>query len=812
MRCAARLGKGLAQNQQCQSLGVNAGGGASAASFFGSAIVNRGTHRGFMHVGHHASSRLLARTVGPSGVVLGSLRVQARSLTADAAEAEYTVEKSSLDELTRLTSEGEGGGVQVELKVEDIESAVKDVPPIKRLDDGTALAPLSDFDLHPDTMRGLSKRGITSLFPIQAETYKLVKAGHDVLARAKTGTGKTLAFTLPSVDKILSARDRGENKAGIGRRSPSMIVLTPTRELAIQVEKEISATTPTLKTMVMYGGTPYDTQVRALVTGVDIVVGTPGRVIDFLTNRGNTLDLRNVTHCVLDEADQMLKVGFQEAVEEIMEYLPGGVNSPSDNRPQTLLFSATSPPWIRMLSKKYLTNHKTVDLVGTDKQKLPDGVNHVAILVSRQEKARVLVDLVQVYRSQHSIIFTETKRDADRLGEDIRKHNVEGVGVLHGDVPQNRREDILNAFRRGDTKILVATDVAARGLDIDHVDLVVHYETPSDAETFIHRSGRTGRAGRKGTSILMIDPRYRHALSNISRQTGAKFDVRQPPDSLEILESTFGRHVQLFESVDERIIDKFFKKKALEMVAEGDPIDFLARALAVSTGYTKMPKSRGLITHLSNYQTVEIAKPDGNQLSKYELLSLVKPLEHGRVFQHPDVNISLRRSVAKTSMVADVQEFNIPRIMKSLDGVLVVREIASRDELPDLEPDPRDNAKNINGGSGDAWGSMSQGARRGRGGYSSRRGGSSYGDRGSYGGRGAYGGRGSYGSRGESGYRGGGGGGGGADRPYVSKNRRGYASEGGSRNGGGGGRSGWSEGGGDRARKSGAREWGESNR
>ncbi|PNT62343.1 hypothetical protein BRADI_4g02000v3 [Brachypodium distachyon] len=352
----------------------------------------------------------------------------------------------------------------------------------------------------------LAARGITRLFPIQRAVLEPAMQGQDMIGRAKTGTGKTLAFGIPILDAIIK-----HNKKHQPGRFPLAICLAPTRELAKQVDKEFVDSSP-LKTLCVYGGTPIQHQIRELQYGVDIVVGTPGRVIDLL-KRG-ALNLSMVQFVVLDEADQMLSVGFDEAVEEILQSVPV--------KRQTLMFSATMPTWIRKLTQKYLKNPATVDLVGEDDQKLAEGISLLSIATENHAKPAVLAQLIQDHgKGGKCIVFTQTKRDADRLaftmGRSIQ------CQPLHGDISQVQRERTLAGFRDGRFSTLIATDVAARGLDIPNVDLVIHYELPNSSEIFVHRSGRTGRAGKKGTAIVMHSYQQSRSVRGIEQDVGGKF-------------------------------------------------------------------------------------------------------------------------------------------------------------------------------------------------------------------------------------------------------------------------------------------------
>ncbi|CAM8983803.1 unnamed protein product [Rhodiola kirilowii] len=383
-------------------------------------------------------------------------------------------------------------------------------------------------------VESLEQRGITQLFPIQRAVLIPALEGRDIIARAKTGTGKTLAFGIPIL-KQLAEDDEGRSHQRQSGRFPRVLVLAPTRELARQVEKEIKDSAPYLKTVCVYGGVPYSTQQSALRSGVDVVVGTPGRLIDLI--KGNSLQLGEVQFLVLDEADQMLAVGFEEDVELILERLP--------SKRQSMLFSATMPAWVNKLARKYLDKPLTIDLVGDRDEKLAEGIKLYAIpTASSNSKRSILSDLIMVYaKGKKTIVFTQTKRDADEVSMALA-HSIASE-PLHGDITQYQRERTLNAFRVGRFSVLVATNVAARGLDIPNVDLVIHYELPNDAETFVHRSGRTGRAGNEGTVILMFTGAQRRTIKSLERDVGCKFEYIDSPSVEQVSEAAVFRTTEL---------------------------------------------------------------------------------------------------------------------------------------------------------------------------------------------------------------------------------------------------------------------------
>lgn len=346
---------------------------------------------------------------------------------------------------------------------------------------------IQDFALSSITKQYLLKAGFDTLFPVQVKSFDTMTSGRDLMGRSKTGSGKTLAFALPIIERIRNHRISTNS----GKPTPQALVLLPTRELSSQVAAEFQKIAPDLKIVNMVGGVSYDVQRNALRRGVDVLVCTPGRLMDTMDQ--GVLDLSQVEIAVLDEADMMLKVGFQEAVERIFNDLP-----PSR---QTVLWSATFPKWVAQVSKQFLKTPEFIDLVGSDEHKTPDTVTHKAICIQSKHRAKVLGSLIQTYgEGGQCLIFTETKRESDelRLALDSTKSR-----ALHGDLSQSQRQDTIKGFREGRFQTIVCTDIAARGLDIANVDLVIHYRLPNDRENFVHRSGRTGRAGRKGMCFYL---------------------------------------------------------------------------------------------------------------------------------------------------------------------------------------------------------------------------------------------------------------------------------------------------------------------
>lgn len=341
-----------------------------------------------------------------------------------------------------------------------------------------------DFSLQATTLATLAQMNISEPTPIQTETIPALLAGRDLVGQSATGSGKTLAYSLPLVERL--ARDK---------RAVQALVLVPTRELALQVNAVLSklAANRRLTTALLVGGKPYGKQIAALRYGAQIVVGTPGRVKDHIEQ--GTLNLQQTRICVLDEADQMLDIGFAPVIEDILTHTP-------ETR-QMALFSATMPDWIAKLEEKFLKDPlKVVITPATGEQST---IEQIAYQVPQSQKMAALCTLLQGAEGESTLIFGRTKYGVEKLGQHLSKLGFT-VGTLHGNKSQHAREEVLAAFRRGQVQTLLATNVAARGLDIAGIYQVINYELPESSELFTHRIGRTGRMGRQGKAITLLVP------------------------------------------------------------------------------------------------------------------------------------------------------------------------------------------------------------------------------------------------------------------------------------------------------------------
>ena len=362
----------------------------------------------------------------------------------------------------------------------------------------TPVTTFAELQIHPDVVRAIAAVGYESPTGIQAATIPALMAGSDVVGLAQTGTGKTAAFALPILSKIDTTS-----------KATQALVLAPTRELALQVAEAFSrygAHLKQLNVLPIYGGSSYTVQLAGLRRGAHVVVGTPGRVIDHL-DRG-TLDLSGVDYLVLDEADEMLAMGFSEEVDRILSETP--------EYKQVALFSATMPPAIRKITTKYL--HDPFEVASKAKTATAENISQRYIQVAGPRKMDALTRVLEVEPFEAMIVFVRTKQATEEVAEKLRARGF-SAAAINGDIPQGQRERTIAALKNGSIDILVATDVAARGLDVERISHVLNYDIPHDTESYVHRIGRTGRAGRSGAALLFVSPRERHLLKAIEKAT-----------------------------------------------------------------------------------------------------------------------------------------------------------------------------------------------------------------------------------------------------------------------------------------------------
>jgi ATP-dependent RNA helicase DeaD len=419
--------------------------------------------------------------------------------------------------------------------------------------------------LPAELVESVSALGYEEPTPIQREAIPVLLAGRDLLGQAATGTGKTAAFALPLLARL------GDSPAEPQR--PGALVLVPTRELATQVAEAIYRYGKRLGTSVLpiYGGTGYGRQLRALSEGVKVVVATPGRVLDHL-QRG-TLELDRLAFLVLDEADEMLDMGFAEDLEAILSRAPA--------ERQTALFSATLPRRILDLAEAHLRDPERIAIA---KERTAPGaiprVRQVAYLVRRHEKLEALSRVLDLEVPAATLVFCRTRVGVDEVSEAMGARGYRAE-ALHGGISQDQRERVLNRFREGRTELLVATDVAARGLDIDHVSHVVNMDVPIDPDTYVHRIGRTGRAGREGNAITFLEPRERRMLATIERVASASVPIEELPSAAELVRHRRERTREALLTGLSQGDGAAFRETAEELVGSHVAVDLLATAMAL---------------------------------------------------------------------------------------------------------------------------------------------------------------------------------------------------------------------------------------
>jgi ATP-dependent RNA helicase DeaD len=432
-------------------------------------------------------------------------------------------------------------------------------------------SPFADLGLDPRLVRAVTSLGFTAPTPIQVEAIPVLLAGRDVVGGARTGSGKTAAFGLPLLHRVAEG---GPVRA---------LVLAPTRELAIQVEEALTsfATALRLGLVCVYGGAPYEPQLKALRRGATVVVGTPGRLIDHL-ERGS-LDLSKVEVVVLDEADEMLRMGFLDDVEKLLQATPP--------ERQVALFSATMPAPIRRIANMYLRD--AVEVQVEDEALSVDHISQRFVLVPQSRKLDALQRVLRVAPPGGTLVFARTRAACAEVADALAKAGV-GADALHGDLTQAARERVLNRLRAERLDVLVATDVAARGLDVEHLGLVINLDLPESTEVYVHRIGRTGRAGRTGMAISFVTPRERRQIGTMQRTLGVRMEQVEPPTDAEIAAAVRRR---LAADLESRVA-----------AVEADVVEWVS-ALCAERGWTAESVAAAALTALAEGRNAPIVAP-----------------------------------------------------------------------------------------------------------------------------------------------------------------------------------------------------------
>ncbi len=410
----------------------------------------------------------------------------------------------------------------------------------------------SDFNFKPQLMRAIEEAGFKEPSPIQKEAIPVVLEGRDVVAQAHTGTGKTAAFGLPMLEMM-------DTKDGV-----QAVVIVPTRELAMQVSDEIYRFGKYLgiNTATVYGGSSYNRQLKH-IDKASVIVATPGRFLDLLSS--GKIDIAP-SFVVLDEADEMLDMGFLDDIKEIFSYLP-------TNR-QTMMFSATMPKEIKELALSIL--HDPVFIAITKKEITNENIKQNYYVVEEGERDDALIRLLDYKDPSKSIVFCRTKKEVDRLSTLLISQGYSAKG-LHGDMEQRQREEVIKSFKRGDLEILIATDVAARGLDVNDVTHVFNYHIPFDSESYVHRIGRTGRAGKEGMAITIVTPHEFSALSKIQKSIGSKIETKVVPTIKDVKSK---KKSSLMDEIKSQSVDEDAKELVNSLLKEGEDPMMIAYKLA----------------------------------------------------------------------------------------------------------------------------------------------------------------------------------------------------------------------------------------
>ena len=431
-----------------------------------------------------------------------------------------------------------------------------------------------EFELSPQVLKAIAAMGFEETTPIQAEAIPVIMTGKDVIGQAQTGTGKTCAFAIPAVE-MLNKEDE----------AVQVLVLCPTRELAIQTAEEfenVSRFTERVRALPIYGGHSIEKQITALKKRPQIIIGTPGRIMDHMRRR--TLKLGGLRMLILDEADEMLSMGFQEDIDLILQGTP--------EEKQTVLFSATMSKSILAITKKYQKNPAHIKI--EHHQLTVPNTEQYGIEVRESSKIEMLSRLIDGHNIGMALVFCNTKRKVDELTDKLKTWGYLAA-ALHGDIRQNDRITVLNKFKSGEVTILVATDVAARGIDVDNIDAVFNYDMPSDEEYYVHRIGRTGRAGREGKSYTFICGREWMKLKDIQRYTKANIKMIKAPTSYDIKDNKIN---DLLKKVSEKSI-KGAGKEYIEyierIIEEQSEMDSQITTLDVAAALLKMLAKKTII-------------------------------------------------------------------------------------------------------------------------------------------------------------------------------------------------------------------------
>ena len=553
-----------------------------------------------------------------------------------------------------------------------------------------------ELGVAPEILRAISEMGYASPMPVQEEVIPyLLGNDNEVIALAQTGTGKTAAFGLPILQQI-----------DINLVQPQAVVLCPTRELCLQIADDLndySKYLAKLKVLPVYGGSSIESQIKALRRGVHVIVATPGRLIDLINRK--TVDLQSVKNVILDEADEMLNMGFTESIDEILSHVPESRNM--------LLFSATMPSGIAQITRKYMRNPHEI-IIGK-KNEGAKNVKHIYYMVSARDKYLVLKRIADYNPNIYGIIFCRTRRETQEIADLLIKDGY-NADSLHGDLSQAQRDSVMQKFRLNNIQLLVATDVAARGLDVDDLTHVINYGLPDDIESYTHRSGRTGRAGKTGTSVAIIHLKEKHKVREIEKIINKKFEQGVIPSGKQICEKQLFSFVDKLEKVKvneeeiEEIIPPIYRKldwldkediiKRLISLEFNRLIDYYQEAGDIiespeeNRRYERGERQgRGTGTGRASEKGyarlfINIGRTDG--LAPQNVIGLLNDNVPGRKVDIGKIDLM------KNFSFFEVKEADKARVIQNLDGIKIAGRKVSVEEA---QPSPSENRKQkIEGG------------------------------------------------------------------------------------------------------------------
>ncbi|HIJ59453.1 MAG TPA: DEAD/DEAH box helicase [Nitrospirae bacterium] len=520
-----------------------------------------------------------------------------------------------------------------------------------------------ELGLSKETLKSLSEMGFEEPTPIQTLVIPKIMAGIDIIGQALTGTGKTAAFGIPLVESC-SKKIR-----------PSGLILEPTRELAMQVSQELNRIGKHKKSLALpiYGGKSIEMQIKAINLGANLIVGTPGRIIDHL-DRG-TLDIKNISYLVIDEADEMLNMGFIDDIEIIIKRTP-------ETR-QTMLFSATMPQPIIDIAKKYMKSPEKIK-VNTKDVVVPK-VSQVFYEVRESEKIKALIRLLDVENPSLAIVFCHTKKEVDEVTIQLQETGF-NAAALHGDFSQAHRDEVMNKFRNGRLDVLVATDVAARGLDIQDVTHVINYSIPQNPESYIHRIGRTARAGKSGMAITLVRPREYRTLRLIEKTAKTKIDKKSLPSSKDVFDARARAIVNDIIEIIENNKYKIYSPIVNKLLKEHDYEQVLAAALFSAYGdiredeFDKRPEYVRLFMTIGRKDKIQV--PD-----ILKSIALEAKIPHGKIG---------KIDVMDKFTFIEVPEELADRVIRSVDEMIMsgrkVRIAKAKEKTLDEKPKKKDKS------------------------------------------------------------------------------------------------------------------------